>query len=101
MGLRIIVVSCRLAGELPLDCPPTEPERDNSGEAEPLASVHPSSWPSFPKSNCTEVLFKPLLLFTPGCEVDRFKAPAALGLLTSTCDLGRLSETCDKFFFSD
>jgi hypothetical protein len=84
---------------LPLDCPATDPALDNSGDAEPLASVHPSSPPSFPRSKWTEVLCNCLLLSGP--EDVRFSAPADFGLLTSTCDLLRRRETCDEFFFSD
>jgi hypothetical protein len=41
------------------DVPPTEPERERFGDAEPLASVQPSSCsspsPSVPRSKCTLV----------------------------------------------
>lgn len=89
-GMEFAALAGGLADERPEEAPATELARDRDGEAEPLASVQPSSWSSpfvvVARSKCTlDLLWWLMLVWL----AERFIAVATLAFLTSPCDLLR------------
>lgn len=91
-GIEFAALAGGLAELRPEEAPATELARESDGEAEPLASVQPSSWSSplvvvFARSKCTlDLLWWLILVWL----AERFMAVATLAaFLTSPCDLLR------------
>lgn len=80
---------------------PEEPARERFGEAEPLASVHPSSASSasaLPRSKCTLLRWDFCTLVW--LALRRMPPAVPRVLRTSVCDLFRLRFACDPVFGS-